>query len=469
MMYRRRPGLAAAAALLATAPAAAYPPRLELDLGDHQRLSLVLVRAGTFRQGSPAAEAGRAPDEAPRDVTVTRDFYLGEVPVLRGQYARFAAATGYRTESETGRSGGYGFDGRALAQRPEFNWRSPGFAQTDEHPAVILTFDDAQRFTSWASAQTGRVVRLPTEAEWELACRAGTATAFFNGDGETAGRAAGWFREGSGNGTRPVRGRAPNAVGLYDMVGHVQQWVADWYAPYPPGAAADPMQTVAGSPPGEPARRVMRGGSWLRSVNSGRCAARSRATPGSRNADTGLRVAVDAEAPPPLAAPATSLPAPAPFAPPPAVDATPPPPDEGGGFGCATAAAVLGALGLGAWLVRRGGTGAVKLTPLADGFRVKAPAAFAGRVIRCRYTAGGRPSEAAVTYEHSDLGQFVYTGAMPSALKVVGLDAAPSYASSGYRAPPSSGPSHHHHHHHQDASYSPPTPAPWSGYDPPAY
>lgn len=449
MAPARRPALLAATLVLAASRAAAFPERLELDLGAGQHLSLVLVRGGTFQQGSAPGERGRGPDEAPRPVTVTRDFYLGEVPVLRSQFAHFAEATGYRTEAETGRSGGYGFDGRALVQRPGFTWRSPGFAQTDEHPAVILTFDDASRFAAWASGQTGRAVRLPTEAEWELACRAGTTTPYYNGADDAAAQAAGWFRVGSGTGTRPVRARAPNALGLHDMVGHVQQWAADWYAPYPPGAATDPLQLTAGSPPGEPARRVLRGGSWLRGTSSGRCAARSRSTPGSRNADTGFRVAMDASEG--LAEVAAVPPAstPPPAAPPPELNA--PPPDTssdvwgvfalvGGlfatGAGLVAALVLRGRRSAGAAPDRRAKGGAVgarqvRVVPAADGFRVFAPGHLAGGRAYIEFRQGGNQRAKWVVLERSaQAGQFVYTGATPEALVVLAVEAASGHGAS---------------------------------------
>jgi formylglycine-generating enzyme required for sulfatase activity len=285
--------LAVAFVAAPTRAAHAAEDELTLDLGGSS-LELRRIPKGTFTQGSAATDAIHEPDELAHVVTISRSFWLGKVPVTRAQFSKFVTETRFVTDAEKGANGGFGWDGKTLVQKKEFTWRSPGFAQKDEDPVVLVTFADANAFAAWASRKTGKRVRLPTEAEWEYAARAGTTTPWYGANKEDEALALGWFKQNAVWTTHPVGMKKPNAFGLFDMGGNVFEWCRDVYAPYPADAVTDPENTTAA--PGEPERRILRGGSWLRDPKRGRSAARHKNAPGTKNADNGFRVAVEDDA-----------------------------------------------------------------------------------------------------------------------------------------------------------------------------
>jgi sulfatase modifying factor 1 len=187
---------------------------LDLTLGSGVTLELVLVRAGTFRQGSPAAERGRSSDEGPREVRLTHDYYIGKFEVTVEQFAAFVKDTGYETEAERGKSGGFGLDGNKLAQSPRYSWREPGYPQSPRHPVSLVTYGDALAFSRWLSERAGRVIELPTEAEWEYASRAGTSSRFYAGEGDGLAAKLGWFSANAPRGARAGGALDPNTTVL---------------------------------------------------------------------------------------------------------------------------------------------------------------------------------------------------------------------------------------------------------------
>jgi formylglycine-generating enzyme required for sulfatase activity len=240
--------------------------------------------------------------------------------VTVGQFSRFLEKSGYRPESIADGTGGYGFnrdyDPSRTVRRdafegrdPRYSWRNPGFVQGDNHPVVNVTWNDAQALVQWLSRTEGRTYRLPTEAQWEYACRAGTRTRYQSGDDpmsllgiantfdwDSARNWPKWFANAlAGNDgypfTAPVGSFAPNDWGLHDMHGNVWEWVADWY-----GAdfyARSPLEDPKGPKAGEV--RVRRGGSWHSWSFYVRASFRNWNTPQTRYTLVGMRLALEAD------------------------------------------------------------------------------------------------------------------------------------------------------------------------------
>jgi uncharacterized protein (TIGR02996 family) len=249
-------------------------------------LSLALIPPGVFWMGSPVGEPGRHTDEHPRhQVEITRAFYLGIHPVTQEQYQR---VTG-KSPSHFSATG----DGAPLVCGID----------TAHFPVERVSRDDATAFCRLLSERpeeraAGRVYRLPTEAEWEYACRAGTTSAFHYGDVLTSDRAnidgnlpEGEARSGRSLGrTCPVGSYPPNAFGLHDMHGNVWEWCSDWFDEdyYSRSPARDPLGPPTGS------QRVLRGGGWFYGAHICRSAYRYGYEPDARHHDFGLRVAMTA-------------------------------------------------------------------------------------------------------------------------------------------------------------------------------
>jgi formylglycine-generating enzyme required for sulfatase activity len=263
------------------------PKKLAVDLGKGVKMELVLIPAGEFKMGSgESAEATAAffkknygmdllearffKDEHPQHrVRITKPFYLGTYHVTRGQFRQFVADAGYKTDAEKGeRPGTYGWnpEKKAFFFNTEYSWRNTGFEQTDEHPVVNVSWNDAVEFCKWLSKKESKSYRLPTEAQWEYACRAGTTTRYYSGDDpETLAKVDNvadatakakfpdwtWTIKASDGYvfTAPVGKFQPNAFGLYDMHGNVWEWCADWYdgSYYAASPTDDPTGPASGS------------------------------------------------------------------------------------------------------------------------------------------------------------------------------------------------------------------------------
>ncbi|MDC8772788.1 formylglycine-generating enzyme family protein [Roseateles albus] len=320
--------LASAQLLISLASDAAEPGQAQTlnSIG----MQLVRIPAGNFIMGSeesadslakafphlPRKRFENLQDEAPaHPVRISRDFWLGAHEVTVGQFRRFVEASGFVPESIQDGTGAYGYRkdydpsltvrGDAFEGRnPRYSWLNPGFAQTDAHPVVNISYADAQSFAAWLSRLEGQHYRLPTEAEWEYAARAGTRTRYHSGDDPAsllkvanvfdADSAVNWPRwtdmalSGSDGYafTAPVGSFAPNAWGLFDMHGNAWEWVSDWHDDdyYAKSPEVDPQGPATGD------ARVRRGGSWHTWPFYARASYRNYNEPSSRYTLLGFRV-----------------------------------------------------------------------------------------------------------------------------------------------------------------------------------
>jgi formylglycine-generating enzyme required for sulfatase activity len=281
-------------------------------------MKLAKLPAGEFMMGSqePAEELVKAfadyrrgteffKDEYPSHrVRITRPFHLGACEVTVGQFRKFVQATGYRTEGEVDDQGGWGYNARTRrveGRKLEYTWRNPGLPQTDDHPVINVSWNDAVAFCRWLSKAEGKTYRLPTEAEWEYACRAGTRARYADGDDpKDLGRRCRVFDapgkdfahvqklelpEGT-KFTAPVGSFPANRFGLYDMHGNVWEWCSDWYGEdyYSHSPVDDPKGPEKGL------RRVRRGGGWNTFPLWARASFRNWNNPVSRCVNLGFRV-----------------------------------------------------------------------------------------------------------------------------------------------------------------------------------
>ncbi|MEW6263937.1 MAG: formylglycine-generating enzyme family protein [Thermodesulfobacteriota bacterium] len=274
----------------------------------------VLIPPGTFTMGSRdsaeeilrryGGEAKWYEKEQPiHQVTISRPFYMQTTEVTVGQWREFIRATGYKTEAETG-DGSFVWTGSKFEKQSGRYWVNPGFSQGDDHPVTCVSWNDVQAFVRWLNGkEKTSAYRLPTEAEWEYAARAGSGSTWIWGESpneacryaNVADRTAkrqfsDWAIHECDDGyvyTAPVGRFQANAYGLYDITGNVWEWCQDWYGDYPSGLVTDPR----GAPSGQ--YRMLRGGSWFNLPRSTRAADRGDHTPGIRYSGSGFRVARD--------------------------------------------------------------------------------------------------------------------------------------------------------------------------------
>jgi len=241
-----------------------YAPTLTNSL----KMLLVRIEPGDFLMGTPATETGHAIDETQHRVKITKAYLLGAYPVTQSQWSALMTD-------------------------------NPSKFKGNDLPVECVSWDDAVQFCEKLSAREQKHYHLPTEAQWEYACRAGTTTPFYCGQTITSDLANYDARTAYANGlkgesrmkTTPVGIFKPNAWGLFDMCGNVNEWCSDWYSPYPTGDVVDP--TGPDTAPPTASWRVLRGGSWGSTPIQCRSGARYKSAPGNHFNFYGLRVALD--------------------------------------------------------------------------------------------------------------------------------------------------------------------------------
>jgi len=257
-----------------------------LKVGD-VAFELVRIPAGRSTLGSASGER----DERPaHEVIIGDGLYLGRTEVTVRQFRAFAEATGCKTDAEKlGWAHTCPVPGMHPHQRG-LDWRRPGFESSDDQPAVVLSHNDAAAFCRWLSEQTGRICRLPTEAQWEYAVRAGRQDDSPGSLDEVA-----WHEDNTSDGPHAVATKAANPWGLYDMQGNAAEWCLDVWQPDYRGAAPDGSARMS-DPTVPPAawRYVLRGGGWASPKDQLRYGRRDRWLGSFASPATGFRIAISA-------------------------------------------------------------------------------------------------------------------------------------------------------------------------------
>jgi formylglycine-generating enzyme required for sulfatase activity len=293
--------------------------QITIDLGNDVKLEIIYIQSGGFYMGQTeketewlVSEYGSQTynrfhgDELPRREVTLDGFWIGKHSITVSQFKRFVDETGYKTRAEREGSGfGYDMQVRRMNSKRDINWNNPGWEQGDDHPVVLVSWEDAMAFCRWISDKTGQNFTLPTEAQWEYAARAGTTTMFFWGDSPDDGE--GYINAADKSGTpcgdtyqnafnfndgfiytAPVNSFKPNPWGLYNMLGNIWEWCLDWH--HPNYYANAPSNNPTGPESGR--LRVRRGGRWSLDPSRNRTAFRHTGLPHYRCDGLGFRLVV---------------------------------------------------------------------------------------------------------------------------------------------------------------------------------
>jgi formylglycine-generating enzyme required for sulfatase activity len=249
------------------------------DLGGRTTMAMVWCPPGKFMMGSPVSEVDRRSNETQHEVTLTNGFWIGKYEVTQRQW-----------QDVMGTNPSY-YPAKEVVHWKIWKWQIPVWREDFQVnrwqlPVEQVSWNDGQEFCR----KLGGGIRLPTEAEWEYACRAGSSSPFA---GTGVLKEMGWFFDNnSGPNTHPVGQKKPNVWGLYDMHGNVWEWCQDWHGDYPGDAVIDPWGPASGQD------RMFRGGGLSIEASDGRAAFRGARDPGDRSLDRGFRVAFGITPPP---------------------------------------------------------------------------------------------------------------------------------------------------------------------------
>jgi len=262
-------------------PLKKYTETITTKDGEKVSFDMVLIPKGSFTMGSPVDEAGREDHEGPQHEVRLEQFYLctkeTTIELFLAYYQETVSAKRdfievQEAKKDTEQQGKDEVDA-ITGPTPVYGDMTMGYEET--HPAMGMTWHNAMTFCRWLSMKTGKKYRLPTEAEWEHACRVGTTNIFGVGNDSSGLKDFAWYEANADSETNPVGKKKPNAWGLYDMSGNVREWVFDFYSPtaYKEAAKKNPAVNPKGPKSGKV--HVARGGDYSSSVEALRSAARS--------------------------------------------------------------------------------------------------------------------------------------------------------------------------------------------------
>ncbi len=245
--------------------------------GSEIKFTMIGIPGGTFDMGSPDSEKGRSPDEGPVHPVTIRPFWMGKTEVTWDEYDQYWKTMNPAKEDEEFAKAGLAKSPADALTRPTPPYADETFGLGREgYPVISITHHAAMQYCRWLAMKTGKPYRLPTEAEWEYACRAGAKTAYSFADNAVALEDYAWFAKNSEEQPHPVGKKKPNPWGLYDMHGNVAEWCLDSYKPdaYKAFSLTQPTLGPVNMPTADRFPDVARGGSWADGPEKCRSAAR---------------------------------------------------------------------------------------------------------------------------------------------------------------------------------------------------